>query len=101
MPFSPIERPFDWKHLTATNQVKSGPGMLHTITLNRGDVTAGATVTVYDGVGVTANIIAIIVVDTALFVIPATLQFDTGFLTGLYIAFSAGITTGDITVSYK
>lgn len=100
MPFSPIERPFDWKHLTATNQVKAGPGLLHTLTINRGDPAAGAVVTAYDGIGVTANIIAIIILDTAVFVIPTTLVFDVGFLTGLYLAFSA-VTLADITVSYK
>lgn len=100
MPYSPIDRPFDWKHLTATNQVKSGPGVLHTITVNRGDPAGGAIATIYDGIGVTANIIAIIILDTAVFVVPTTLTFDCGFLAGLYITFSA-VTLADITVSYK
>lgn len=100
MSFTPIERPFDWKHLTNTFQVASGPGMLHTITINRPDTTASAIVTVYDGVGVTANIISIITIDAALFVIPTTLVYDVGYLTGLYITFSNAV-TADITVSYK
>jgi len=74
--------------------------MLHTITINRPDTTASATVTVYDGIGVTANIISIITIDAALFVIPTTLVYDVGYLVGLYIAFSNAV-TADITVSYK
>ena len=101
MPFSPIERPFDWEHVTATMQVKTGPGMLHTITINRGDPAAGRFITIYDGVGVTADIIAIIALDTALFVIPTTIHFDCGFLTGLYAAFDGAVTLADLTVSYK
>ena len=101
MPFSPIERPFDWTHVTATAQVKTGPGMLHTITINRGDPAAGRVVTIYDGVGVTADIIAIITLDTALFVIPTTLHFDCGFLAGLYAAFDGAVTLADLTISYK
>lgn len=101
MPYSPIERPFSWRHLAATAQVASGPGMLHTITINRADATANGVITVYDGIGVTANIIAIIIMDRALYVMPTTLIFDAGYLTGLYIAFGAGLTTADITVSYK
>ena len=98
--FNPLERPFDWRHLTGTTQVASAPGMLHTITINRGDPAAGAIATVYDGIGVTANIIAIIILDTALYAVPTTLVYDCGYLVGLYVAFSA-VTLADITVSYK
>jgi hypothetical protein len=100
MPFNPLERAFSWKHLTATNQVSSKSGMLHTITINRGDPAAASIATVYDGIGVTADIIAIIILDTALYTVPTTLVFDCGYLTGLYITFSA-VTLADITVSYK
>ncbi|MCJ7669576.1 MAG: hypothetical protein MUO61_03545 [Dehalococcoidia bacterium] len=98
--FNPLERPFDYKHLTNTFQVASGPGMLHTITINRPDSTASAIITVYDGVGVTANIISIITMDKAVYVIPTTLVYDVGYLVGLYITFSNAV-TADITVSYK
>jgi hypothetical protein len=101
MPFTPIERPFDWSHVTATAQIKTGPGMLHTITINRGDPAGGRFITIYDGVGVTVNIIAIIALDTALFVIPTTLHFDCGFLAGLYVAFDGAVTLADLTISYK
>ena len=100
MTWEPIERPFDWQHLTGTTQVDSKPGVLHTITINHPDTTAGAIITVYDGIGVTADIIAIIAMDAALFVIPATLQYDIGYDAGLYIVFSHEV-TADITVSYK
>ena len=99
--FNPIDRPFDWNHVTATTQVKSGPGMLHSITINRGDPAAARFITIYDGIGVTADIIANIVLDTAVFVIPQTLIYDCGFLTGLYVAFDGAVTLADLTVSYK
>lgn len=100
MPYDVLERPFLWKHLVGTTQVSSTPGIIHTITINRGDPAAGAIATVYDGIGVTANIIAIIVLDTAVFVVPTTLIYDCAYETGLYIAFSA-VTLADLTVSYK
>ena len=99
MPFSVLERPFKWRHLTATAQVHSQQGVLHTVTINRPDPAAAGTVTLYDGIGVTAAIIAIIALDSALFVIPTTLVYDLAYGTGLYVAFS-GATLGDITVSY-
>jgi hypothetical protein len=74
--------------------------MLHTITINRPDTTASAIITVYDGIGVTANIISIVAMDAALFVIPTTLVYDVGYLVGLYITFSNAV-TADITVSYE
>jgi len=99
MPFTPIERPFKWKHITDTAQIVSAPGMLHTININRPDTTGGAIITVYDGIGVTADIIAIITMDKAVYVVPTTLRYDVGYLTGLYITFSHAV-TADITVSY-
>jgi len=99
--YNPTDRPFDWAHITATVQVKSGPGMLHSITINRGDPAVARFLTVYDGVGVTTDIIANIVLDTAVFVIPQTLIYDCGFLTGLYVAFDGAVTLADLTISYK
>ena len=99
--FNPLDRPFDWYHVVATAQIKTGAGMLHTITINRGDPAGGRFITIYDGVGVTADIIAIIALDTALFVIPQTLTYNCGFLTGLYVAFDGAVTLADLTISYK
>ena len=105
MPYDVTERPFQWVHLIDTAQVLTRPGTLHTITINRPDVGAGALVSVYDvaaaGDILPANMIANITMDDAFFVVPATLTYNLGFDTGLYILFSAGMTTGDITVSYK
>ena len=100
MPFDPLERPFDYKHLTDTFQVASTPGVLHSIVINRPDTTGGAIITVYDGIGVTVNIIAIITMDDAVFVVPTTLVYDVGYLIGLYVVFSHAV-AADITVSYK
>lgn len=105
MPWDPRGRPFLWKHLIASNQVSAIPGELHTITINRPDVGAGALISVYDVAAVgdilPANMIANITMDDAFYVVPATLIYDVGYVNGLYILFSAGITTADITVSYK
>ena len=103
MPFDPTERPFKSKHLAAESaQVASVPGTLHTITINRGDPHAGCVVTIYDAIGVgdAAHIIAIIVLDTAVFVIPQTLTYDSEYEHGLYADMDADATLADITISY-
>jgi len=48
MPYNVLERPFDWVHLIDTSQVITRLGVLHTVTINRPDVGAGALVTIYD-----------------------------------------------------
>lgn len=105
MPYDVTERPFAWTHLIDTAQVLTRQGVLHTITINRPDVGNGALISVYDvaaaGDILPANLIANITMDDAFFVVPTTLIYDVGFENGLYILFSAGMTTGDITVSYK
>jgi len=103
MPSSVLEFPFLWKNLEASDQVTMAKGTLHTITINRGDPQAMGTVTVYDSAdGVdAANIVATIIMDTSVFVVPNTLIYDAELEHGLYIAFSAGFTVGNITVSYR
>jgi len=105
MPFNPLEYPYDWVHLIDSAQVITRCGTLHTITINRPDVGAGALVTVHNVADVgdiaPANMIANITMDDAFFVIPTTLTYDVGCCNGIYVLFSAGMTTGDITVSYK
>ena len=105
MQFDVNERPYQWVHLIDTAQILTRCGTLHTITINRPDVGAGALVTVYDvadaGDILPANMVANIIMDDAFFVIPNTLIYNVGLCNGLYILFSAGMTTGDITVSYK
>ena len=105
MPYDVNERPFDWIHLIDSAQVLIRSGVLHTITINRPDVGAGALISVHDVADVgdilPANMVANITMDDAFFVIPMTLIYDVGLSNGLYVLFSAGMTTGDITVSYK
>ena len=101
MPSPVIDFGYNWQHLTGTLQVSTASGILHSVTINRPDPAAGCTVTIYDSaVGVTADILAILAMDSALFVIPTGLIYDAKFNNGLYVAFSAGFTLGDITVSY-
>ena len=102
MPNPVLEFGYSWRHLTVTTQVSTAKGILHTVTINRPDALAGCTVTIYDSAaGATADILAIIAMDSALFVIPNTLMYDAKFENGLYVEFSAGVwATGDITVSY-
>jgi hypothetical protein len=88
------------KHLTNSGVVLTGAGILHTVTINRADTTAGATVTVYDGVDAGGVVIAIVCMDAAVYVIPATLTYDVVVVTGLYLAFSAAV-SADVTVSYS
>jgi len=92
---------FSWLHLTASNQVATSSGILHSVTINRPDPAAGCTVTLYDSAaGVSADIIAILAMDAALYVIPTVLIYDAKLNNGLYVAFSAGFTLGDISVSF-
>jgi len=102
MPSSVLDYPFLWKHLAATDQTLAAPGTLHSITINSPDPAAGCTITLYDSAaGVTADIVAIIAMDSALFVVPQTLFYDVELANGLYIEFSAGFTLGDITIAYR
>lgn len=88
---------FNFLNLAAnatTNAIKSGAGMLHSITIN----TKGASsniCTVYDALTATGTKIATI--DTTANV--GTLVFDLKFSTGLTIVIATG-TAADITVNY-
>ena len=102
MPNPILDYGYKWKHLTATDQISVVEGILHSVTINRPDPAAGCTITLYDSAaGASADIIAILAMDSALFVVPQTLIFDAELEHGLYVAFSAGFTLGDITVSYR
>ena len=91
--------------MIASGAVSIIPGILHTVTINRADAHAGGTVTLYDSIDAggcdAAHMIANVIVDTAVYVIPTTLVYDCELTHGLYVAFDAGLTTTDITVSYK
>jgi hypothetical protein len=77
-----------------TTVVKSGPGLLHSITINSKGAT-GNTATVYDNTSGSGTVIAVI--DTTSQI--QTLLFDIGFTTGLTIVTATG-TAADITVSW-
>lgn len=78
----------------ATTVVKSGAGVLHTLTINTKGT--GSTATVYDNTAGSGTKIATI--DTSLDT--TSLQFDCAFGTGLTIV-TAGTGAADITVTYK
>ena len=103
MPSSVLEFPFGYTHLTETTQVSTAKGTLHSLTINRPDPAAGANITLYDsaaGADVD-SILAIVAMDSALFVVPVTLTYDIEFENGLYVEFSAGFTLGDITLGWR
>lgn len=96
-----IDFGYNWLHLAGTSQVSIRPGILHSVTINRPDPAGACVVTLYDSAaGATADIIAIIAMDAALYVIPTGLIYDAKLDNGLYVEFSAGFTLGDITVSF-
>jgi hypothetical protein len=92
--------PYQHVHLAASGIVKSVGGLLHTLTINRPDTTARATITLHDSVDDSGTVIAVITMDKAAYVIPSTLTYDLTFLTGLYAKFSHAV-TADITVSFN
>lgn len=81
-----------YTHITTatTTAIKSGPGVLHLISVNTG---AAGTATLYDNTAGSGTVIGIIDTTAAKDVL-----LDVGFATGLTIV-TAG--TSDITVSYK
>lgn len=76
-----------------TTLIKTGAGVLHTLTVNT--VGATDTVTIYDGTSASGTVIA--KTDSAL---ETTFIFDVAFYTGLTVVL-AGTTPADITVSYN
>lgn len=86
-----------YKHIATntTTVVKSGAGVVHSITINTKGATANIA-TVYDNTAGSGTVIAII--DTTGNV--GTITLDVGFYTGLTIVTATG-TAADITVSYR
>jgi len=78
-----------------TTVVKSGPGYLHSITVNSKGAT-GNTATVYDNTAGSGSVLAVIDVTANL----VTLLYDIQFLTGLTLVTASG-TAADLTVSYS
>jgi hypothetical protein len=86
--------PYSYRHISgnATTTVKSGPGILHAVTVN----SAGSdwAITVYDGPADTGTVLATITP-----VAGSTLTYDLGFASGCTLV-TSGTKAGDITVSY-
>jgi hypothetical protein len=92
-----VEERFSYKHHVGTagsvsGTVKSGAGFLHTVAF--GKHTAGGTYTLYDSVGTSATVIAIIGSDGA--AVPTL--YDVSFTTGLTIVSGS---VCDVTLSYR
>lgn len=89
---------YNYNNITAaaptTTVVKTGSGILHTITFNK--PVATCVVTIYDNTSATAPIIGIITVPAS--PLPVTLTYDVAFDTGLTIV--TATEASDITVSY-
>lgn len=85
-----------WKysHITTatTTVIKTGSGVLHTITVGTGG--ASSVATVYDNTAGSGTVIAVL--STAA---QASLTLDVGFSTGLTVVTATG-TPADITISY-
>jgi hypothetical protein len=85
---------FNYKNIAAaaTTLVKTGPGVLHSVTIN---TTAAATIGIFDGLTAAGTPIGTIAASPA---IGSAFSFDVAFATGLTIV-TAG--ASDITVSYR
>jgi hypothetical protein len=95
-PLQTVSAGYSFLHLNAlaSTLVKTGAGVLHSLTIN--NIGATATVTVYDGTSTSGTEIA---------ALGGTLGFgnvlyDAKFATGLYIVI-AGTTSPDITLTYE
>lgn len=87
---------YDYHHATSTELIKSGRGVLNTVTINGVSVTG--ILTIYDGIDATGSIIAIVTL--AVNPTPFTLHYEVELETGLYITFTGGLAS-DISFSYR
>jgi hypothetical protein len=78
----------------ATTLVRTGGGILHTLTFN--NPTATETVTIYDGLTAGGTKLATITVPSG--AVPVSLLYDLSYVVGLTIV--TGTATGDITVTF-
>jgi len=92
--------PYAWVRVLADALVKTGAGVVHTVTFSQADAapTAGS-ITIYDSLTEGGQTIFTHTFTTAVFN-PVTILLDIPFKIGLYIGFT---TTADVsvTVSYK
>lgn len=92
-----MQQPFQYQNITgdATTTVKSGPGMLRSITLNA--PTATEVITIYDNTAGSGTKIGTITIPAS--PQPVTLHYDVQFWTGLTIVTATA--TSDITVAFR
>jgi hypothetical protein len=90
------EAPWKYANITGdtTTSLKSGVGILHSITIN--NPISASVITIYDNTTATGTKIGTITVPSS--ANPVTLTYDVGFGTGLTILTSTA--ASDITVSY-
>lgn len=84
----------------AATQIKSNPGVLHTIVLN----TVGATpavITISDGTLSSSTVIAVITSIANTTVAPLTAYYDIRFNVGLVLSAIANTNTVDATICYE
>ena len=84
------------------NQVRIGPGFLHSVTFAQADAapTAGA-ISIYDSTTVYGTNAMFIHTQTTAVFMPQTVILDMPFSDGLAVGFSAGILDVGVTLSYK
>lgn len=91
---------FAYKNITlgapTTTAVKTLPGILHCITINKAAVSA--IIAVYDGLSASGTLIATITMPATLLKNQVSLVYDVAFAVGLTIVTT---TAQDITVSYN
>ena len=93
-----VENRYSHKNLAAnaTTTVKSTPGFLHSLVINKIGATAN-TITIYDNTAGSGTVIATI--DSTIASAPTRL-YDVQFTTGLTVVIASG-TAADITLSYR
>lgn len=89
-----LPQTWQYSHITTVpSTVKSAPGVLHSVVVNTPGA-APCTATVYDGVGISSTIVAVIDCSRGF-----PLQYDVAFTTGLTINTVGG--APDLTVTFQ
>lgn len=86
---------YQTKNCLVDTLIKTGAGILHTLTLASDAAATAGTLTVRDGTDANGTVMFLYTIPAA-FVTPVTLLFDAEFKTGLYLDFG---TTDDVSVT--
>lgn len=90
---------YSYGRVTADGQIKSGAGLVHTVTFSAtGTVTAGV-ITIYDSTDESGTVIWSGLIQTGLN--PLTIMLDVAFTNGLYVGYDGTIQNVGTTVSYR